>query len=134
KELTDKVFARVVTFGKALGTHGAAVLGSAKLRTFLINFSRSFIYTTAPSFLSHLAIKTAYCFLKEADHQLPFHQRVSLFRSSLSHDDMIRESRSGIQVLIIPGNERVKEAARHLQQEGYDIRAILSPTVPPGSE
>src|SRR5690606_20143321 len=107
KGLTDKVFARIVTFGKALGTHGAAVLGSSELRTFLINFSRTFIYTTAPSFLSNLAITTAYSFLKEADHQSPLHQRISQFRSSLNPDHLITESRSGIQALIIPGNSRV---------------------------
>ena len=50
--LCEHVFARIMTFGKALGTHGAAVLGNNELRSFLINFSRSFIYTTSASFLS----------------------------------------------------------------------------------
>lgn len=45
--LQNEVFARIVTFGKAMGCHGAAVLGDAKLREYLINFARSFIYTTA---------------------------------------------------------------------------------------
>lgn len=46
-KLQDKLFARIITFGKALGCHGAAILGSNALRDYLINFSRSFIYTTA---------------------------------------------------------------------------------------
>ena len=45
--LENKVFARLITFGKALGCHGAAILGSAALQQYLINFARSFIYTTA---------------------------------------------------------------------------------------
>ena len=47
--LEKEVFARVHTFGKALGCHGAVVLGASELRDYLINFSRPFIYTTAAS-------------------------------------------------------------------------------------
>src|SRR5690606_21645949 len=47
ENLKDKVFARVITFGKTWGLHGAAVLGSSILKNYLINFARSFIYTTA---------------------------------------------------------------------------------------
>lgn len=45
--LEKEIFARVHTFGKGLGCHGAVVLGSNLLRDYLINFSRAFIYTTA---------------------------------------------------------------------------------------
>ena len=46
-----RVFARVVTFGKALGCHGAIVLGSSLLREYpAANCARSFIYTTAAPF------------------------------------------------------------------------------------
>ena len=42
--LEDKVFARIMTFGKGLGCHGAAILGSQELKSFLVNFARSFVY------------------------------------------------------------------------------------------
>ena len=58
--LEKTVFARVITFGKAFGCHGAAVLGSQDLIAFLINFSRSFIYTTAPAPHQVLSLKIAY--------------------------------------------------------------------------
>lgn len=45
--LEKQIFARLITFGKALGCHGAAILGSKKLTEYLTNFARSFIYTTA---------------------------------------------------------------------------------------
>lgn len=53
-------FARVHTFGKALGVQGAAIVGSFSLREFLINFARPFIYTTAPSPFLIAAIDVAY--------------------------------------------------------------------------
>ena len=47
--LQDQVFARIMTFGKGLGCHGAAIVGSQELKDYLINFARSFIYTTGLS-------------------------------------------------------------------------------------
>jgi 8-amino-7-oxononanoate synthase len=58
-------FARIYTYGKAMGCHGAAVLGSEELKQYLINFSRSFIYTTAMPEHSLLAIKAAYQFISK---------------------------------------------------------------------
>ena len=61
--LEDEVFARVHTFGKALGCHGAVILGSETLRNYLVNFARSFIFTTALPMHSLIAVKCAYEFL-----------------------------------------------------------------------
>jgi len=44
------------------------------------------------------------------------------------------ESDSAIQCIIIPGNENVKSIASNLQKAGFDVRPILHPTVPKGSE
>ena len=43
-------------------------------------------------------------------------------------------SKSAIQCAIIPGNENVKTIANQLQEKGFDVKAILSPTVPEGQE
>jgi len=50
--LQNEVFARIITFGKALGCHGAAILGEKHLVDYLTNFARSLIYTTALHFCS----------------------------------------------------------------------------------
>src|SRR5258708_38479355 len=68
--LENKVFARIVTFGKALGCHGAIILGSQLLREYLINFSRSFIYTTAASFHQMVSIKMAYKLLSLSESEI----------------------------------------------------------------
>jgi 8-amino-7-oxononanoate synthase len=44
------------------------------------------------------------------------------------------KSKSAIQCAIIPGNEKVKTIANDLQTAGFDVKAILSPTVPEGQE
>ena len=59
-QLQETVFARIVTFGKGLGCHGAAILGGEDLKSYLVNFARSFIYTTGLSPHSVATILTAY--------------------------------------------------------------------------
>ena len=132
--LCEHVFARIITFGKALGTHGAAVLGNNELRSFLINFSRSFIYTTSASFLSHLAIKCTYQYLKIKDHQSALHERIKYFRQNIDSTIKLLESQSAIQIIVIPGNNEAREAALKIQHAGFDVRAILSPSVAKDSE
>ncbi len=133
-ELCNDVFARIITFGKGLGTHGAAVLGSMQLRSYLINFSRSFIYTTAASFSSHMAIKVAYTYLQSSNFQLEIHQRIRYFKDCINQDINLLPSRSPVQIILVHGNTRAKNIALKIQEEGFDVRAILSPTVPEGLE
>lgn len=135
--LEDKVFARVVTFGKALGCHGAIVLGSRNLRDYLINFARPFIYTTAAPMHTHESVRQAYQLLKSPDFSnKKLHSLIHFFKEQAKQilDLQIIESESAIQCIIISGNERCREVATKLQNKGLDIRPIVSPTVPKGKE
>jgi len=131
--LEEICFARLHTFGKALGCHGAILLGSDVLRNYLINFARSFIYTTALPYHALASVKCAYELLPMADKdRMELNDRIRQFGEAV---DIPRPlSTSPIQCVIIPGNENVKAVALQLQHEGYDIRPILSPTVPRGKE
>lgn len=133
-ELCSAVFARIVTFGKALGSHGAAVAGSSELRSYLLNYSRSFIYTTAAPFINHLLTQAAYHYLESTDHQELIHERIRYFRTKIRPHKGLLPSRSAIQAILVPGNSYVKAIAEHLQESGFDVRPILSPTVPAGWE
>ncbi|MBT8184022.1 MAG: aminotransferase class I/II-fold pyridoxal phosphate-dependent enzyme, partial [Eudoraea sp.] len=62
--LEQKIFARIITFGKAFGCHGAAVLGADSLKTYLVNFARSLIYTTGLPPHSLASILAAYGILQ----------------------------------------------------------------------
>ncbi|QIL42144.1 pyridoxal phosphate-dependent aminotransferase family protein [Pedobacter sp. HDW13] len=132
--LTDQVFANVVTFGKAIGAHGAIVLGSPNLRHYLINFARSFIYTTAAPIHNIVTVKAAYQLLGKTDHTI-IHQKIALFRKLLKEKNIqALNSESAIQGILFSSNEQAKQAATTLQQAGFDVRAILSPTVALGKE
>lgn len=134
----DKIFARIVTFGKGLGTHGAAILGSKQLKDFLVNFARSFIYTTALPPHSVAGILIAYKNLetqkaaieKLRNNILHFNQE----KQRLGLKPVFVRNKSAIQSAIIPGNDKVKAIAGKLQQNGFDVKAILSPTVPENQE
>ncbi len=136
--LQDRVLARVHTFGKALGVHGAAVAGPAVLRNYLINFARPFIYSTALPPHSLLAIRCAHQHLQthpEARQHL--HDRVRYFRERIAQtlpSSGWTDSTSPIQCLIVPGNDQARRLANTVQETGFDVRAILSPTVPAGQE
>ncbi|GGE38565.1 aminotransferase class I/II-fold pyridoxal phosphate-dependent enzyme [Psychroflexus planctonicus] len=134
----NNVFARIVTFGKGFGVHGAAVLGSEQLKSYLVNFSRSFIYTTATSPHSIASILAAHQHFEEDKNQLSFlKENISQFRSvmhQLKLEKHFLESYTQIQSCLISGNDRVSKAAEFLQVKEFDVRAIKSPTVPEGKE
>lgn len=135
--LEKKIFARVHTFGKALGCHGAIVLGSNLLRDFLINFSRSFIYTTALPVKSLVAVNQAYQMLvKKGELIISLQKLIHAFKSNIRKDKNIEliESNTPIQCIVKSGNSEIKKLALQVQKEGFDVRPILSPTVIRGRE
>ncbi len=134
----NDIFARVVTYGKSMGCHGAAVLGGFDLTQYLVNFARSFIYTTALPQHSISSISSAYDLLEEHPQRVEQLQLlIKTFNRYVIQNGLrlrFRESGTPIQLCIIPGNENVRKAALQLQEAGYDIRPIVSPTVPAGEE
>jgi 8-amino-7-oxononanoate synthase len=136
--LQDQVFARIMTFGKGLGCHGAAIVGSQQLIDYLVNFARSFIYTTGLSPHSVATILVGYQHLEKEK------QTINKLRENIIHFNqeknllglkpMFVRSKSAIQSAIIPGNQIVKSIANQIQEKGFDVKAILSPTVPEGQE
>jgi 8-amino-7-oxononanoate synthase len=137
-QLQDKIFARIVTFGKGLGCHGAVVLGSNELKSYLVNFARSFIYTTGLSPHSVATILIGYHHLEKDKNALESLKENIVFfnqvKKMLYLSPLFVRSKSAIQSVIIPGNEKVKSIAVALQEKGFDVKAILSPTVPEGQE
>ena len=133
-QLEKACFARVHTFGKAVGCHGAVIAGSGQLRDYLINFCRPFIFSTALPETAVHAIRESYRLfptLGAARQQLQLlirgWQQAKLPWETLPSD-------TPIQGIIIPGNDAVKKMAARLQENNLDVRPILYPTVPRGKE
>lgn len=140
--VTIPVFARIVTFGKALGCHGAAILGSTDLKDYLVNFSRALIYTTALPPHSLVTIKCAYdqLFIQSTSEESQIKKlltNILFFQSEINRLQLQSKfiaSHSAIHCCIISGNENVKQIAVKLQEKGFDVKPILSPTVPKNQE
>lgn len=127
-------FARVYTFGKALGTHGAAVVGSKQLKDYLVNFARSFIYTTALPPASVATASAAYTLLQDKKNKTALDKNIKLFNSLTSGIQAKIRSTSAIHCFLVPGNENVIRTAEMLRKKGFDVKPIKSPTVRAGSE
>lgn len=133
--LHDRIAVRIYTFGKAMGLHGACVAGSDVLRQYLVNFARPFIYTTALPPHSVVAIDEAFAYLRANLHlQTALATRIDTFLETADARPNRTRSMSAIQTALFPGNENARKAAAFLQQRGFDVRPILSPTVPEGLE
>jgi 8-amino-7-oxononanoate synthase len=130
EKLQDRCFARVHTFGKALGCHGAVILGSKDLRKYLINFCRPFIYSTSPPPVFMAAIQAAYSIFPGMKPE----RQVLTRMIEVFDQPGFKKSYTPIQCFILPGNEQVRIVAQKLLEENLDARPILYPTVPLGGE
>jgi 8-amino-7-oxononanoate synthase len=133
--LEHSVYASIHTFGKAIGLHGAAVVGSNTLRNYLLNQARSFIFTTALPPNIYLQLQKAYGLLPTADRN-GLNELIKYFRHAISGIHIISfiDSYSPIQGIIVGDNFKTKALANHLFDKGFFVRPILSPTVPAGKE
>jgi 8-amino-7-oxononanoate synthase len=132
--IESDVFARVVTFGKAWGNAGAAVLGSDTLRSYLINFARPFIYSTAPTPHHVLSLQTTLTFIAEAVEERQRLKNHIRFFKSLQTSASWGESHTAIQTYFVNGNEAVRALASKVQAAGFAVKPIVYPTVPKGQE
>lgn len=136
-QLQSEVFARVHTFGKALGAHGAIVAGSNLLIDYLVNFARPLIYTTAlpPQAITH--VRQNYLQLQHhPEIKKKLHDNIYYFNECKKRIVTSNrfESISPIQSLIIGDRMQTKMLAQHCKANGILVSAILAPTVAAGSE
>jgi 8-amino-7-oxononanoate synthase len=137
--LQNEVFARIITFGKAMGCHGAAILGASALKEYLINFARSFVYTTGLTPHTVATIISAYGYLhNEGTSEIKRLQENLVFfkekYSALGLEKHFIPSSSAIQSCILEGNVKVLKISKILLDKGFYVKAIRSPAVPEGKE
>lgn len=126
--LQHDMLATVVTYGKAMGVQGAAVLGTHLLKDYLVNFAAPFIYSTGMPGVQIVSIMAAYEYLEH--HRQPafnLQERIRHFRkyqlSNLSQDS------SPIQSVQFMCEGGLRAATQALAQAGIQAYALFPPTV-----
>ena len=137
--IADEVFLRLITFGKGIGAHGAIALAQEPVIDYLINFARSFIYTTAPSPESIASVMASYKLLPELKERKVLQERITFFREKIpffpsTEQVYFMDSQSSIQGLIVKDTQRLRNLSSLLQTQGLGIKPIYAPTVPKGEE
>lgn len=132
--IENKCFARIYTYGKSLGGHGAVIIGSEILRSYLINFSRPFTHTTALPNQCIDAILHAYQLLIETDQKEKLHDNISYFYSKTSGIKNMVRSQSAIHSLIVGSNEAAEKIERLMAKKNMHVKMLQSPAVKAGTE
>jgi 8-amino-7-oxononanoate synthase len=123
------------TLGKAIGTFGAFLAGSATLIEYLIQKARSYIYTTALPPAVAAATRAA---LRLVDEESWRRERVlahvARFRdAAMSAGLELGPSCTPIQPILLGGAKRALAASDGLWSRGIWVTAIRPPTVPDGT-
>ena len=133
-KILPQVLAILHTCGKALGSAGAFVCGSAALKEHLVNHARTLIFSTAlpPYFAEQVrtAVRLAVLMDQERETLRRRSQETSCWLQREGFDTA--NSNSQIVPVILGSNEETLQAADYLQKEGFAVRGIRPPTVPQG--
>jgi 8-amino-7-oxononanoate synthase len=125
----------VGTLGKAFGTAGAFVAGSAELIETLIQFSRPYIYSTAlPPAVASATLRSLEILRSEGWRRERLQALVARFRREcLSLGFTLTDSATPIQGVLLGTTQAALEASQQLEAQGLLVTAIRPPTVPQGS-
>lgn len=131
--LEDRIDLIMGTFGKALGSFGAYLATAKRIKEYLINISRPFIYSTAlppATIASNLA---ALRLIQEEPQRRDKLLRLSGYlRNELKNRSFEVMGDSQIVPMIIGETKRTLKFAEILQEKGYWVLPIRPPTVPQG--
>ena len=125
----------VGTLGKAFGSFGAFVAGSAALIEFLIQKARTYLYTTALPQPVAAATRAALALIRqESGRRERLAALIARFRAAAAAADVpLAPSATPIQPIVLGSAAAALAAQRQLAAAGFWVVAIRPPTVPPGS-
>ncbi|AFM14334.1 aminotransferase class I/II-fold pyridoxal phosphate-dependent enzyme [Turneriella parva] len=120
---------RVITFGKALGLEGAAIVCSDASRSYLLHNARTFVFSTAPMPAILHAAAVAIELVKGMQGERERLQQVSATIRNAVKDAARMKSSSHIVPLICESEAAALELAGRFAAAGFHTRAIRPPTV-----
>lgn len=131
--LTDKVELIMGTYSKALASFGSYLATTEKIKKYLINTSRSFIYSTAmPPIVVACILKNLEISIKEKWRREKVKKLAAIFRQKLQNSNISVKGDSQINVVIIGENKEVIETSDLLKKKKFWVLPIRPPTVPKG--
>lgn len=125
----------VVTFGKAFGVSGAAVLCNKPTAEFFEQYARHLIYSTSMPPAQAIALNSALNVIKQANNEREYLQQlIDTFRQGvISLPIKLLSSQTAIQPIIIGDEQLCQTLSDYLQSKGLWVKTIFPPTVPPHS-
>ncbi|MBC8951874.1 8-amino-7-oxononanoate synthase [Xenorhabdus sp. PB62.4] len=125
----------VVTFGKAFGLSGAAILCDEQTAEYLLQYARHLIYSTSMPPAQAVALSETVQQIRAGDElRQMLRNNIQYFRHEAQHLPLaLMDSETAIQPLIVGDNQRCIELSHSLRQKNVWVTAILPPTVPPES-
>lgn len=131
--LQHRVFATLVTYSKAMGQAGAAILGSSDLMHFLINRASPIIYSTAISPLHAIGIRQAYDYIEaRPELSMQLEKNVAYFRELVPN--LSAHEKSPIQPISLPSGRASLRLLKDLKMADLATYFVRSPSVPIGEE
>lgn len=124
----------VGTLGKALASSGAFAITSETMRKFMINKSRSLIFSTAIAPINVLWSRFTFQHTLGMDTE---RHHLKQLGAALSTElkSVGKSMHSGhIQPLIVGEPHLAVELSKKLRTEGFEVLPIRTPTVPPGTD
>ena len=129
-----RLLARTVTGGKALGVSGAFVAASRTLVDALIQWGRTFVFTTAPAPSTAAALARAIEICRsEPERRQRAHRAARMLRDAVSESGIHAGAEGAIVPILVGDAGRAVSIAGELRDRGFDVRAIRPPTVPNGT-
>jgi len=125
----------IVTFSKALGGAGGAVVCSQTVADYLVNRARGFIYSTAIPAVSCLAAEAALDVVAtESERQERLWENAQYLRHCFREMELnLGATESYIIPIILGSGEKAVAVSQQLFDQGFLVPAIRPPTVPPAS-
>ncbi|MEZ8823062.1 8-amino-7-oxononanoate synthase [Vibrio amylolyticus] len=121
----------VVTFGKAFGLSGAAILCDASTGDYLTQFARHHVYSTAmPPSQAYALTKALEMIKTQQWRRDKLAELKSVYSENLSRFEQVIKTETPINPIIIGEAEQATKAALALNKAGFGVTAIRSPTVP----
>jgi 8-amino-7-oxononanoate synthase len=124
-----QLLTRIITFGKAFGAHGAAVLCDTAVKSYLIHACRAFIYTTALPPEQYARIQAAIQHCATMDQE-----REDLHKLCVYFSQQMCTPVRHIQTVEMSGIEQIKKLVDLAKEQKIAIKGVWSPTVPLGQE